>query len=107
MTGLIEKLSEFGTVEICTTKEVFSLLMTGDNLDNMQTALSIQKLVNEAVGETYPNVENMRNKDFFYCIILSKPVANEETIKAFAQQITIQKTLEKKVELLKKLVWRR
>ncbi len=104
MTELIEKLSAYGTVEVCNAKEVFTLLMTGENLDKMDTAVVIQKLITEAVTDRYPNLENIRNKDFYYCIVLSKAKPSDKTLEAYAEQISIQTSMEKKVEILKSLI---
>ena len=103
---LTEKLSEFGTVEICSAKKVFTLLMTGEGLDKMSTALAIQEAITEAVTDEYCNVEQLRNSSTYYCIVLSKPKPSENTFKAVAEQISIQSTIEKQIEILKAFTWK-
>ena len=104
MTELIEKLSEFGRVQICTAKQVFTLLMTGKGLDKMSTGVAIHELVTDAVARDYPNVENIRNGESFYCIVLSKPyrvIPSDDHIEAIVEQISIQPKTVNKVSILK------
>ena len=64
------QLSKRGTIQLCKEGYVFTLLMTGEKLDNWQTVNAIQMEVLECVGDKYPLIECMRNDTNFLCIVL-------------------------------------
>ncbi len=66
LTDLTMELSHFGHVQICHANTVFTLLMTGHDLDNAKTYCSIQTKVLNQVGDHFPYIEAMRNDTNFF-----------------------------------------
>lgn len=69
---LTASLSEYGTVQIIKAGVVFSLLITGEGLDNWGTCNEIQMSIVTALEDEYPEIEVMRNDKSFFCVVLKK-----------------------------------
>lgn len=69
---LIKKLSKYGDVQVCKEGHVFTLLITGNNLDNWIIVNEIQMKVIEYAGKKYPFIEVLKNSKHFLCYILRK-----------------------------------
>lgn len=74
---LKQRLAKIATIEICKDGYVFTLLMTGEKLDNWQTLTAIQMEILECVGDKYALIECMRNNEHFICIVL-RPEDDEQ-----------------------------
>ena len=72
LTQLSCKLSKYGMIELIKESEIFTLLISGENLTKMDAFMGIQKLVTDYTKDKYPFVEAMTNTDYLYCIILKK-----------------------------------
>lgn len=70
---LIEGLSKYGMVEVLKADFVFTLLLTGENLDSINRIVSIQTLVLEATEKKYPNIEVVNNTETYVLYVL-KPI---------------------------------
>lgn len=71
LDNLKDKLSKRGNIQICKEGYVFTLLMTGDDLDNWKVVNEIQMEILNYVGDKYPSIEALRNDHHFFCIILT------------------------------------
>ena len=56
--------------EIVKEGYVFTVLITGANLSNMDNWLNIQKDITEYAGEKYPIIEAVKNNNNFFCVVL-------------------------------------
>lgn len=65
------KLGKFADIEVCKAGDVFTLLLAGSYLSQSRTLFDIQKIINDEVGEVYPNIEVFKN-DFDYILIVLK-----------------------------------
>lgn len=70
--SLTKKLSKYGRVEVCNANYVFTLLITGKNLDNGLTVTDILNSTNELMKEQFPIIEALVNESHFYLLILRK-----------------------------------
>jgi hypothetical protein len=69
---LKSKLIAFGNLEVCKEGDVFTVLITGEDLINQNKYLQIMGLVSDYASDKYPHVEIMKNDRHFVCIILKK-----------------------------------
>lgn len=67
---LIEGLIKYGEVQICKEGYVFTVLITGRDLDNVERVNSIQGLIIDEVGEDYPLIECVKNGFSFFLMVL-------------------------------------
>ena len=67
---LQKRMSKIGTIQLCKEGYVFTLLMTGEKLDNWKNVQSIQLGVLEYASEKYPIIECMKNEEGFLCMVL-------------------------------------
>jgi len=64
------KLSKFGVLQVCSFKEVLTVLITGENLTKLDSLMPIQKIL---TLEEYPNILVFKNEDNFLNAVFSKP----------------------------------
>ena len=67
---LKQRLVEYGDIQLCKAGYVFTLLMTGERLSNMNTVNAISKIVLDHVGKEYSKIEATRNSENWFCLIL-------------------------------------
>lgn len=69
---IIRKLSKFGDVHVCKAGLVFTVFITGKNLDSTDTFMAIHEIVKD-VKDKYKNIEVLKNDSNFYLMVL-KPI---------------------------------
>ena len=67
---LKQQLLKYGTIQLCKEGYVFTLLITGEKLDNWKTVNAIQMGVLEYVGDNYPLIECVKNDENYFCMVL-------------------------------------
>lgn len=65
------KLCEFGDLRMCKAGHVFTLLITGSNLQNMQAVIGIQDALLPVIKE-YPCIECLTNDIDHFMVVLKK-----------------------------------
>lgn len=71
---LKRNLSKHGTVEVIKAGTVFTLLMTGNRLNDFDTIIAIQSELKDAISAEYPVLEAVKNGDGFY-LMITKPAS--------------------------------
>jgi len=67
------ELSKLGYIQILKAGSVFTLLITGENLDNGNIFSTIHEAIDKYTDRQYPFIEALKNDSNFFCIVLKTP----------------------------------
>lgn len=70
MEEIAKELSKYGKIEVLKVGYVFTLIMTGKNIESFKVVEGIQSIINKHIVSDFPIVEVYKNEENFLLIVL-------------------------------------
>ena len=103
MKKLIEQLSLYGEVQAIKEGSVFTLLMTGKKVDELQTFTTISNLINHYAAKMYPLVEYMKVDKELILVVMKRILQGNEDIQSHLQDAGANGAIHISLERLSQL----